>query len=344
MGSKKHKDFTKTEIDNCISTLTYLVDNCEVFAAFPEEKQIELMKIAGQLSRPDREQKKERKKAIRKKNRQQIVTSERKARASTGIRSARESAVFTAPLQISDIPDHSKELLKLQSPRNCYVCKAEFKKLHFFYDTMCPGCAELNYQKRFQKADLTGQVAFITGSRLKIGYQSALMMLRAGAEVIATTRFPVDSAARYSKEKDFKEWGDRLHIYGLDLRHTPSVEIFCAHIEQTFDRLDILINNAAQTVRRPPGFYAHLMDNENRPLHELPKNVQKLMKNYQICTDKLNSFAISGQQLESAVPVSWHGTLPGIGLRESARLSQIPYAYDNTISAATVFPKGRTGR
>ena len=72
-----------------------------------------------------------------------------------------------------------------------------------FYDTMCPCCAELNYQKRFQTADLTGQVALITGSRLKIGYQAALMMLRSGATVIATTRFPKDSALRYSKEKDF---------------------------------------------------------------------------------------------------------------------------------------------
>ncbi len=91
---------------------------------------------------------------------------------------------------------------------------------------MCPACAELNYQNVFQAADLRGQVALITGSRLKIGYQATLMMLRSGATVIATTRFPADSALRYSKEKDFAEWGERLHIYGLDLRHTPSVEIF----------------------------------------------------------------------------------------------------------------------
>ncbi len=131
-----------------------------------------------------------------------------------------------------------------------------------------------------------------------------------------------------------------MHIYGLDLRHTPSVEIFCSHIEQTFDRLDLLINNAAQTVRRPPGFHAHLMRNETKALNELPEKVQKLMRNFEICTGKLNSFTRSTVESESALPVSWHGKLPGIGLRESAQLSQIPYAYDNTLPTDTVFPRG----
>jgi len=337
---EQNQCYTTKEIDHCISMLTHMVNNSEDFVVLPKEKQIELIKIAGQLSRPDCHQLKQRNKAIRKIKRQQIVSAERKARAATGIRIAREAAVFSAPLQLSDSTESTKGNLVLQSPRNCYVCKAEFTQMHFFYDTMCPGCAELNYQKRFQTADLKGQVALITGSRLKIGYQATLMMLRSGATVIATTRFPIDSALRYSKEKDFNEWENRLHIYGLDLRHTPSVEIFCSHIEQTFAKLDILINNAAQTVRRPPGFYAHLMHNETKPLHELPENVQKLMMNYQICTDKLNAFAIPNPESEPALPVTWHGKLPGIGLRESAQLSQIPYAYDNTLPTDTVFPKG----
>ena len=143
---------------------------------------------------------------------------------------------------------------RLHSPRNCYVCKEEFIDLHFFYDTLCKKCGDLNYKKRFQTASLHGQVAFITGSRVKIGYQATLMMLRAGATVIATTRFPVDAALRYSKEEGFAAWGDRLHIHGLDLRHIPSVEIFADYVEQRYGRLDILINNAAQTVRRPAGF------------------------------------------------------------------------------------------
>ena len=121
-----------------------------------------------------------------------------------------------------------------KSSRNCYVCKAEYTKLHHFYDCMCESCGDLNYAKRFQTADLTGQVALMTGSRLKIGYHVTLMLLRAGATVIATTRFPADSAIRFAKEDDFEVWSHRLHIHGLDLRHTPSVELFCSYISYNF--------------------------------------------------------------------------------------------------------------
>ena len=328
------------EVDRCIRILTHMVNNDADFVALPREKQIALIKIAGQLSRPDSHQAKQRNKAFRKIKRGQIVSSERKTRAATGIRLARDEAMFSAPLQLSSQINSAKEMLVLQSPRNCYVCKAEFTRLHFFYDTMCPSCAELNYQKRFQTADLRGRVALITGSRLKIGYQAALMMLKAGATVIATTRFPVDAGLRYAKEEAFNEWGGRLHIYGLDLRHTPSVELFCRHIEQTFDRLDILINNAAQTVRRPPGFYAHLMPNENQSLQALPEDARKLMMNHQRCTDQLNALAISHPDAEAAPPVTWHGHLPGIGLSRSAQLSQIPYTHDDALPADTLFPEG----
>jgi len=335
-----HQPYATKEIDHCIRILTHMVNNSEDFVALPREKQIELIKIAGQLSRPDCRQLKQRNKAVRKIKRKQIVSTEKMARAATGIRLARAETVFSAPLQLSTRIESTTVPLVLQSPRNCYVCKAEFTQLHFFYDTMCPRCAELNYQKRFQTADLSGQVALITGSRLKIGYQATLMMLKAGGTVIATTRFPVDSALRYSKEKDFNEWGNRLHIYGLDLRHTPSVELFCSHIEHTYDRLDILVNNAAQTVRRPPGFYAHLMHNEIKALHELPENAQQLIMNYQTCIDQLAAPAIPNLESRSALPVTWDGNLPGIGLRESAQLSQIPYAYDHTLPTDTAFPKG----
>ncbi len=341
MNQIEVQSYTAAEIDKCINILTHLLENSDSFAALPKEKQIELMKVSGQLSRPDRHKLIKRNKAIRKKHRQDIVVSERQARAQTGIRKARDAEVFTAPLKISDGLDKPDKELVLHSPRNCYVCKAEYTKLHFFYDSMCPSCAELNYKKRFQTANLNGQIAVITGSRLKIGYQATLMMLRAGATVIATTRFPVDSALRYSREKDFSEWGDRLHIYGLDLRHTPSVEIFCVHIEKNYKHLDILINNAAQTVRRPPGFYSHLMKNETLLLNEVPEEARKLLGNYSDFTKKLDSFAPVKSGSESELTLSSNEGIPGIGLRESAQLSQIPYSHDKTLSVSTVFPEGK---
>src|SRR6185369_1346383 len=128
---------------------------------------------------------------------------------------------------------------------------------------------------------LRGRVALLTGGRVKIGYQAGLKLLRAGARLIVTTRFPRDSAARYAREDDFGDWSDRLEIFGLDLRHTPSVEAFCREMLATRARLDFIINNACQTVRRPPDFYAHMMAGETAALHEMPEHVRKLVGSYE---------------------------------------------------------------
>lgn len=325
-------------IAQCIQMMESLLENSSQFAELSEEQRVALLRAAGRLSRPNRDEIRKRNKDMQRVRRSAIVKHERKARASTGIRQARETAIFVAPAKIAGKCEPQPER-ELKSPRNCYVCKAEFTRLHHFYDSMCPECAEYNYQKRFQTAPLQGRVALITGSRLKIGYQAALMMLRAGAQVIATTRFPVDAALRFSREVDFEQWRDRLQIHGLDLRHTPSVEIFCRYIEQTTDRLDILINNAAQTVRRPPGFYGHLLENETTSPKQQPQAVQKLLSSHEICKSQLQSICASSD--ESGTLVAWHGQSPGIGLRASARLSQIPYSYDNSLAAEEVFPNGK---
>jgi NAD(P)-dependent dehydrogenase (short-subunit alcohol dehydrogenase family) len=335
---EKHSE---AEIQNCIELLKNLVADTRQLAFLPKEQRIELITVTGRLSRPGRDEIRKRKRDSRYVKKQKIINYERKVRAATGIRSARGAAIFTAPRQISHQDEAAKgERPELINPRDCYICKSPFTRLHFFYDALCPRCADFNYQKRFQTAPLVGQVALITGSRLKIGYQAALMMLRAGARVIATTRFPVDSASRYSRESDFDQWKDRLHIYGLDLRHTPSVEIFCNFIEQKYDRLDILINNAAQTVRRPPGFYVHLVENENKKFEDLPENVRMLLQPFDECKTKLRALYNNNAATDLSLPATWNGQAPGIGIFASARLSQVPYSYDHTVPAEQVFPKG----
>jgi NAD(P)-dependent dehydrogenase (short-subunit alcohol dehydrogenase family) len=127
----------------------------------------------------------------------------------------------------------------------------------------------LNFRKRTELADLRGRVALLSGGRVKIGYQTGLKLLRCGAHVIVTTRFPRDAAKRYSQEPDFTDWSDRLEVYGLDLRHTPSVELFCREMLTTRSRLDFIINNACQTVRRPPEFYAHMLEEERKAARSL---------------------------------------------------------------------------
>lgn len=336
------RELSEEEIARITELLDYLNQNPESFVSIPEEQRLALVIAAGKLSRPSREDLKSRNKATKAIEERKRREKDRHARSQTGIRSAREEVVFKAPVQLLLTHDEqAREASELGTPRNCYVCKAEFTRLHFFYDTMCKDCGDLNYQKRFQTAPLDGQVALITGSRLKIGYQATLMMLRAGATVIATTRFPVDSAIRYAKEDDFEDWKDRLQIHGLDLRHTPSVELFCNYIEQHYDRLDILINNAAQTVRRPAGFYSHLMAKENLHFSEIHPDAQFLLQNHQDCIAQLNAFA-GGMTLHAPnLPVAWQTPAPGVGIRASAQLSQIPYSIDNSIVADEVFPVGQ---
>ncbi|MBJ2174440.1 SDR family NAD(P)-dependent oxidoreductase [Aureibaculum sp. A20] len=342
---KEHKEkdtsseISSEEIDKCIAILERLVTDTDQIFDIPKVKRTALLKASGMLSRPSREEFSRRKKDGKKAAKRKQAARDRAARKETGIRSAREAVVFTAPKLLGAAALEEKEQLELESPRNCYVCKAVFTKLHHFYDTMCTECGDFNYAKRFQNADVKGQVAVITGSRLKIGYHITLMLLRGGATVIATTRFPVDSALRFSKEADFTEWGHRLKIHGLDLRHIPSVEIFCNYIEHNYDSLDILINNAAQTVRRPAGFYSHLMENEERPIESLPKFARDLLQDHVGCLDELKVLT-SGASPNKNMPVTWHGPEPGIGLRASAKLSQIPYSFDNTLVAQEVFPEG----
>src|SRR6185436_12894541 len=146
-----------------------------------------------------------------------------------------------------------------------------------FYDQLCPVCAGENFAARTKLADLRGRVALLTGGRVKIGYQAGLILLRSGARLIVTTRFPKNAAARYAQEPDFADWGDRLEIFGLDLRHTPSVEAFCRDLVATRDRLDFIVNNACQTVRRPPDFYAHMIAEETSALRALPERARRLL-------------------------------------------------------------------
>lgn len=340
--SENNKEILIEDIHRALETLERVAAQSEILTELSHEKRIALFKACGFIAKPDKKEIAKRNKDVKIWKQKQLVEQNRLKRAMTGIRSARENTVFSAPERLMIESDqHYKNAPELDTPRNCYVCKALFTKLHFFYDTMCKECGDFNYNKRFQSADLTGQVALITGSRLKIGYYATLMMLRAGATVIATTRFPVDSALRYAKEPDYDLWKDRLHIHGLDLRHTPSVEIFASYVEHKFERLDIIINNAAQTVRRPAGFYAHLMEAEKLNFHDIDPKAQLILKNHNEFKRELNQLTHRDLSSERALPVTWHGEGPGVGIRASAELSQIPYSFDNSLVAEEVFPVGK---
>ncbi len=333
---------TTEEIEKCIALLSDLATDSGQFATLPEAQRIAFLKAAGELSRPNRAEAKKRNKAAKKVRTEALLENDRRVRNTTGIRSARMDATFKAPPRIDHNPSGTEQRAgTIHAPRNCYVCKEEYTDLHFFYDTLCKKCGDLNYRKRFQTTPLHGQVVLLTGGRVKIGYQAALLMLRAGATVIATTRFPVDAALRYSREEGYASWGNRLHIHGLDLRHIPSVELFTRFLEQRYGRLDILINNAAQTVKRPAGFYNHLLENEKNGLSALTPEAHKLLQDHDTCKKQLVSLRTTSGNQGSALAASWQDQSPGIGLRESANLSRISYGDDALPVSEELFPKGK---
>jgi NAD(P)-dependent dehydrogenase (short-subunit alcohol dehydrogenase family) len=325
--------------------LESIASDRSLLAGLPEADRTRLLHAAGRVSRPDAVDRRrlvqatKRERKIAKANRAETVLS------NTGIRKLRRETVFMTPNvfppahfeqhDIDDDPDFREAL----EPQNCYICKNDFSAIHHFYDQLCPTCAALNFAKRTESADLRGRVALLTGGRVKIGYQAGIKLLRAGAHLIVTTRFPRDSAARYAREPDFAMWSDRLTIYGLDLRHTPSVEAFCAEMLHTRDRLDFIINNACQTVRRPPAFYEHMMTGETAGLRTLPEESRKLLGEY----EGLRGYHMLPEgESDVTVPAMIGTRNPEIaGLTHAAELSQVTLLPDEQAAQRALFPQGK---
>ncbi len=236
----------------------------------------------------------------------------------TGIRALRRRPAVTTPNVFPPTPDEPAAASRPAIDRVCYVCKEPYSQLHAFYDQLCPACADQNFAARTELADLRGRVALLTGGRVKIGYQAGLKLLRSGARLIVTTRFPRNAAARYAQEADFSDWGDRLEIFGLDLRHLPSVEAFCRDLVAGRERLDFIINNACQTVRRPPEFYAHMMADELSAAKDQPEHVRRLL----------------GESSHSPVVLTGKAAT-------SAQLSQVPLLAEEFNAQTHLFPAGR---
>lgn len=314
----------------------------------PQERQA-LINAAGDVFCADPEERRLRVKAKRKARRADKIRRDEEVLAETGIRTLRAKPVFTTPNVFAperfvpdDVDDEAfRETVEAQ---HCYICKAKYHDVHHFYDQLCPTCASFNYAKRTETADLHGTVALLTGGRVKIGYQAGIKLLRAGATLIVATRFPRDAAARYAAEEDFADWGDRVEVYGLDLRHTPSVEAFCAHVLATRDRLDFIVNNACQTVRRPPGFYRHMMEQEAAALDALSPDVLRLVGAYEgLRGYNLLPDASAAENPSDLVPLGGVDVRVDAapGLTHAAAMSQTPLLPDELEAQHALFPQGR---
>jgi NAD(P)-dependent dehydrogenase (short-subunit alcohol dehydrogenase family) len=360
-----------------VELLEAIAADRSVLEGVPDEERKRLLQAVAAVYHPDRVERRRMSKITARERRAARVRRDQQVRAETGIQTLRRKPVFHTPnvfppafvpmvhqrMSPEDAdaapadagpPDPAPDLSALPRPRttelqHCYICKRKYTEIHHFYDQLCPECADLNLRKRTELADLRGRVALLTGGRVKIGYQAGLKLLRCGAQLIVTTRFPRDSAGRYAREPDFAEWADRLEIFGLDLRHTPSVEAFCRHLLATRSRLDFIVNNACQTVRRPPDFYAHMMDVETAAIDGMPPQVRRLLgayeglRGYHLLPDGAESSGVPDQVRhgydDRSLPARNEAPVPG--LTRPAELSQLRLLPDEVSAQQALFPQGR---
>ena len=312
-----------------------------LLSALTPEDRARFIQAAGQIFCPDTKERRRLTKATVRARKMEKRQKSQEVLHETGIRELRRKPVFTTPNALppaeanEPVEVNDPDFRDVLEPQNCYTCKKDYQQIHHFYDQLCPACAELNFFKRTELADLRGRVALLTGGRVKIGYQAGIKLLRCGSSLIVCTRFPRDAAARYALEPDFKEWGDRLEIFGLDLRHTPSVEAFCRHLLATRERLDFIISNACQTVRRPPDFYRHMMAQENGSLQNLSSDAQKLLGAYEglrgyHMLPESDSKSVAERRIEEVA-----------GITHAAALSQLPLLPEEKQGQQHLFPQGR---
>jgi len=309
------------QVRKATDLLEHLATDWALLDQLPADLRERLHRAVAGLATPNHRARRRRASAAERERRAEAISRQDAVLNDTGIRVLRRRPLVTTPNVFPPEASESQPADGTVDERHCYVCKSKYSRLHAFYDQICPTCGDENFAARTELADLRGRVALLTGGRVKIGYQAGLKLLRSGAHLIVTTRFPRNAATRYAEEADFGEWAHRLEIFGLDLRHTPSVETFCRDLASTRPRLDFIINNACQTVRRPPDFYAHMMAAETAALREMPAHARALLG--------------TGDADER---VAHRTTAESIS---AAELSMIPLLPEELLSRPDLFPSGQ---
>jgi NAD(P)-dependent dehydrogenase (short-subunit alcohol dehydrogenase family) len=323
---------TSDDLRQALEALEALAADHGLLALLPEGERTRLRQAAGAVFLPDAKARRRLSKEAARRRKADAIARDEEVLSQTGIRALRRQTVFTtpnvyAPKQVADPPRATEET------QHCYVCHQPYTVIHHFYDQLCPACGDFNFAKRTETANLAGRVALVTGGRVKIGYQAVLKLLRAGAHVVVTTRFPRDAAVRFAKEPEYDAFAGRLEIFGLDLRHSPSVEGFARHLLDTHPRLDYIVNNACQTVRRPPEFYAHMMDRERAALADMPAPARALLSGYEALRERQHRPSSEGA-LQRRQPDE------SAGLLHAAELSQLALLPEDEQHDVSLFPAG----
>jgi NAD(P)-dependent dehydrogenase (short-subunit alcohol dehydrogenase family) len=315
--------FTKTEWDNCIKVLKTLKNN--------------------PLDNPDNQTFKTLVTSIYKIAKKQINAKQKESSPSRKLKrledniKIKQTKIIANALSVTtdfwhqSVPAEPFETLN--QSLLCYSCKQDFKQLHFFYHKLCPNCANDHYERRQRTMDLSGHRIIVTGGRVKIGYATALKCLKAGAEVIVTSRFPAITLNQFEKEIDYDNWKQRLTVYGLDLRHLPSVQAFLKYVFSRFEGLELLINNAAQTIKYTSNYYTPLLHQEQHLLLNSNKTIELIPNTISVTTETLSLSELDkhmpvtlnrfNQPIDERIKNSWNASLHEVGLEELLEVNLI---------------------
>ncbi|WP_299674352.1 SDR family oxidoreductase [uncultured Dokdonia sp.] len=317
--------FTETEWNNCLKVLLLLKD--DPFDN-PDNRQ-----FGALIAKIQKQAKKiRRKESYSQKKQRDLDIINDSVISQNALQNTTTYSVHNAPMICIEGEKASNTFTTLEIPKNCYCCNWNYIQAHFFYNRLCPICAENNYENRFKSIDLSGRHVILTGGRVKIGYATALKLLRSNAIVTVTTRFPALALAQFKEEKDYDTWKENLTLYGLDLRNLTAVETFVEEYKKQHDSLDILINNAAQTIKYTDSYYGPLIAEEKKQLTLLEgtkwgiPNATPITGHTLLENDahqgfvSLNRF---GQPIDNRTKTSWNSTLEEVSMVELLEVNLI---------------------
>ncbi|MFZ2658111.1 MAG: SDR family oxidoreductase [Victivallales bacterium] len=124
---------------------------------------------------------------------------------------------------------------------------------------------------------LDGKTAVVTGGARNLGYDMALALAEAGADVVITSR-NLESAEKSAREIAGIT-GKKALPMALDIRYEDQVEDFVAAVLKKMGRIDILVNNAGNVSSTP-----ETAPFEKRPLEQWQEVIAANMTGYFLCS------------------------------------------------------------
>ncbi|VXB85115.1 Oxidoreductase [Flavobacterium sp. 9AF] len=312
-------NFTQEEWENCLKVLTILKDNP---LNNPENN-----RFATLITK------------IHKKAKKNLRNDSYKSKKETDLETILQTTLSQKAIEGKTLYADQKKALapfftELNLPKKCYCCNVSYKMAHEYYNRLCPICATENYENRFQNINLENRNVILTGGRVKVGFATALKLLRSKANVVITSRFPALALKQFEAENDYEEWKNQLVIYGLDLRNLKAIHNFIEFYKSKYTTLDILINNAAQTIKYPDEYYLPMVKEEEKLIEKyqnvvnlianktpISKEIKALEYNVSEFTEiQLNRF---GQPIDAREKTSWNSTLNEVSLHELVEVNLI---------------------